>query len=305
MDEFSRIATYLAPLATSAGAFGLRDDAATLVAPQGEELVLTQDTLVEGIHFKGDEPPARIAQKALRVNLSDLAAKGATPLGYLLSLSLPAHCNEPWLAAFCEGLAADQATYGLSLLGGDSTASKQGVVITITAIGHTQHCVRRAGAQAGDTLFVTGTIGDGALGLHSDDAFLRDRYEFPQPRCAFAPAIRQFATAALDVSDGLLQDAKHLADASGVALHIALDALPLSDAAYTTDPQKLQALATGGDDYEILFTAPDSAELHAAAQQCGLRLTAIGKCEKGKGINISYAKKAYPLPAILGYTHSR
>lgn len=303
MDEFSRIATYLAPLATSAGAFGLRDDAATLQAPQGEELVLTQDTLVEGIHFAGSEPPARIAQKALRVNLSDLAAKGATPLGYLLSLSLPQGCDDAWLAAFCQGLAADQKQYGLSLLGGDSTASKQGAVITVTAIGHTPRCVRRAGAQAGDVLWVTGTIGDAALGLHSDHPQLRGRYELPEPHVDFAPAIRRFATAALDVSDGLLQDARHLADASAVALHIALDRLPLSDAAHTANPQKLVELATGGDDYEILFTAPESPALHAAAAEAGVRLTAIGHCANGKGINISHAEKAYPLPARLGYTH--
>lgn len=304
MSEFERIASYLAPLATSAGAFGLRDDAATLQAPAGEELVLTQDTLVEGIHFLGTEAPARIAQKALRVNLSDLAAKGATPLGYLLSLSLPKHCDDAWLEAFCQGLGADQKSYGLSLLGGDSTASKQGAVITITAIGHTPRCVRRAGAKAGDTLWVTGTIGDAALGLHSDHSHLRSRYELPEPPVAFAPAIRRFATAALDVSDGLLQDALHLANTSEVALHIALDRLPLSEAAHTTDASALVERATGGDDYEILFTAPDSPDLHAAATKAGIRLTAIGHCANGKGINLSYAEKAYPLPARLGYTHN-
>jgi thiamine-monophosphate kinase len=303
MQEFTRIATYLAPLATSAGAFSLRDDAATLTAPQGEELVLTQDTLVEGIHFRGSEPPARIAQKALRVNLSDLAAKGATPLGYLLSLSLPRSCDDAWLAAFCKGLAEDQKTYGLSLLGGDSTASKQGVVITITAIGHTPRSIRRAGAQAGDVLWLTGTIGDAALGLQNDHPHLRERYELPQPRVAFATAVRRFATAALDVSDGLLQDAQHLADVSDVALHIALDQLPLSAAAQTEDPATLVERATGGDDYEILFTAPDSAALHEAAQASNTRLTAIGRCEKGRGVNISHAEKAYPLPQKLGYTH--
>lgn len=305
MNEFDRIATYLAPLATSAGAFGLRDDAATLAAPVGGELVLTQDTLVEGIHFKGTEPPALIAQKALRVNLSDLAAKGATPLGYLLSLSLPDTCDDAWLAAFCSGLAQDQATYGITLLGGDSTASKQGAVITITAIGHSPRCVRRAGAQAGDVLWVTGTIGDAALGLHSSDAFLRNRYELPQPRTAFASVIRDHASAALDVSDGLLQDASHLAKQSDVAINIALDKLPLSKAAHTTDAQALVNLAIGGDDYEILFAAPPqrSDAIIAAAKAANTRVTLIGQCAEGTGLNITYAEKAYPLPPKLGYTH--
>lgn len=313
MDEFSRIATYFAPLATAKGALGLTDDAAYLTVPAGEQLVITVDTLVEGIHFAGDEPAPKIAQKALRVNLSDLAAKGATPLGYFLSLSLPTTCDEHWIADFCQGLAHDQKTYSLSLLGGDSTASKQGVVISITAIGSTGHMVRRSGAQVGDVLFVTGTIGDAALGLKAAqdelaDAFLLSRYHLPQPRVAFADAIRTHATAALDVSDGLLQDASHLAKQSAVALEIALDALPLSQQAiaYGDNCEARLALATGGDDYEILFTAPSASTeaLTAAAVDAGIALTAIGQCKHGAELQLSYAQKPVPLPAPLGYTHS-
>lgn len=314
MDEFTRIATYFAPLAAKAeGAFGLTDDAAILTPPADEQLVVTQDTVVEGIHFIGNEPAAHIAQKALRVNLSDLAAKGAVPLAYFLSLSLPPDHSEPWIADFAAGLAADQASYGITLMGGDSTASKQGVVITITAIGSTPRMIRRKGAQIGDILYVTGTIGDAALGLQAargtdEDTHLLSRYRLPQPRLAAIPLLRQFATAALDVSDGLLQDAQHLAQQSQTALHIALDSLPLSApaAAYASDAEKLLALATGGDDYEILFTAPaaQDAAIRHCAEQAGVRVTAIGHCEAGNTLQLTYAEKFLPLPRILGYSHS-
>lgn len=314
MDEFSRIATYFAPLAAKAeGAFGLKDDAATLVPPAGEELVITQDTLVEGVHFLPAEPPMQLAQKALRVNLSDLAAKGAAPMGYFLSLSLPPRCDEAWIEAFCRGLAEDQETYGITLMGGDSTASPQTVVVTITAIGSTPRIIRRAGANAGDRLFVTGTIGDGWLGLHvaqgklPHDAALLDRHRLPQPRVAFASAIRDHATAALDVSDGLLQDIGHLCDTSGVAITLAVDAVPLSKAAqaHVPDYEALLPLLAGGDDYEIVFTAPPAAEaalLHAA-KQAGMRLSAIGSCHAGAGLSLTYKGQARELPAHRGFRH--
>lgn len=316
MDEFNRIATYFAPLASAAeGAFGLTDDAAVVAVPAGEQLVVTQDTLVEGVHFLGAESPKLLAQKALRVNLSDLAAKGAIPLGYFLSLSLPPRCDDVWVEAFCSGLAEDQKTYGITLMGGDSTASPQGISITINAQGTTPRIIRRNGAQAGDTLFVTGTIGDALLGLQvaqgtlAHNADLLQRYHLPQPRVAFTTAIRDYASAALDVSDGLLQDARHLATQSGVALAIMLDALPLSNAAHThaPDAEALLRLATGGDDYELLFTAPPAhAEaLHRAARAAGIRLSAIGQCENGQGINASYAENAVVLPDALGYNHHR
>lgn len=311
MNEFDRIATFFAPLAAGAeGAFGLTDDAAVIVPPPGEMLVVTQDTLVESVHFIGNESPAQIAQKALRVNLSDLSAKGARPLGYFLSLSLPARCNEAWISGFCEGLAADQQHYGITLMGGDSTSSPDRIVITITATGTAPRMIRRNGAQAGDMVFVTGTIGDAALGLHhAEDIFLRDRYLLPQPRVAFAPAIQAYASSALDVSDGLLQDAGHIATQSGVGLELALDTLPLSEAAkqYVTDVTSLLALATGGDDYEILFTVPADkvTALQHMADAAGIPITAIGRCVNGEGINLTYAGNPVELPRTLGYSHSR
>lgn len=314
MDEFTRIATYFAPLAAKAkGALGLTDDAAFLAPPPNEQLVVTQDTIVEGVHFIGDEPARQIAQKALRVNLSDLAAKGATPLAYFLSLSLPPSRDEQWIADFATGLAADQDSYGITLMGGDSTASRQGVVITITAMGSTPSLISRSGAQAGDIVYVTGTIGDAALGLQAargegGDASTFDRYRLPQPRLAAIPLLRAFATASLDVSDGLLQDIQHISKQSKLGIDIALERLPLSDSAahFAHDAEHLLQLATGGDDYEIAFTAPpeETTQIQQYAKQAGLRVTAIGSCKKGASISISYAEKALPLPPILGYTHS-
>jgi thiamine-monophosphate kinase len=314
MDEFNRIATYFAPLTAKAeGAFGLCDDAALLTPPADEKLVITQDTLVESIHFIGTEPAASIAQKALRVNLSDLAAKGAVPLAYFLSLSLPASRNDAWVEDFARGLHADQEQYGITLMGGDSTASAQGVVITITAIGTAPRMIRRSGANEDDTLFVTGTIGDAFLGLQAargeyPDVAMLSRYRLPQPRTHATALLRRFATAALDVSDGLLQDAQHLCTQSGIALEIILDNLPLSDAAsrYACDLSHLLELATAGDDYEILFTAPPEKknEIQQLAQEAGLQVSAIGRCRKGTGLHLSHAEKAIPLPKKLGYTHA-
>lgn len=305
MDEFTRIATFFAPLATHPGAWGLKDDAAELDVPAGKKLVVTQDTLVESVHFLGDEAPGLLARKALRVNLSDLAAKGAEPLGYLLSLSLPERCDDAWLAAFAKGLHADQKTYGLSLLGGDSTRSPDKLVITITALGTTTRTVRRSGAQTRDLLFVTGTIGDAFLGLQvaqkrrgHDEMFLA-RYQLPEPRVAFANTIANYATAALDVSDGLLQDAQHLARESGLRLQLDLDRVPVSAA------EEILALATGGDDYEILFTAPKTAReaLQKAAENVGIRLTQIGYCAEGDGLHLSLCGEGVPLPESLGWKH--
>lgn len=312
MDEFERIARFLAPLATAAGAYGLRDDVASLSIPAGKQLVITQDTLVETIHFIGDEPPALLARKALRVNLSDLAAKGATPYGYLLSLSLPSRCDEGWVEAFAQGLAADQKTYGLSLLGGDSTGAPEHIALTITALGLAERTVRRDGAQVGDVLFVTGTIGDGYLGLKAargdieSHAELLSRYHLPQPRVGFAQAIAAYATASLDVSDGLLQDACHLARESGILLEMRYEDIPLSDAA-SAYPQEHMALLSGGDDYEILFTAPASAEeaLQQAAKGAGISLTRIGTCSEGQGVVLRQkGEKTIPLPRKLGWKHS-
>lgn len=307
MDEFARIAKFFAPLATLQGAFGLKDDAAELEIPPGKRMVLTMDSLVESIHFMGDEAPFLLAQKALRVNLSDLAAKGAKPYGYFLSLNLPERCDDHWLEEFACGLAVDQKLFGLSLLGGDTTRSPHELVITITAAGATDNIVRRSGAKAGDVVFVTGTIGDAFLGLQvthgllPPDDYLLGRYRLPEPRVAMAEAIAVHANACLDISDGLLQDLGHLTKASGIAAHIALDTVPFYD-----KTRDMLELATGGDDYELLLAAPAeaAAALKRAAYDAGTTLTAIGVCKEGTGIHLSLKGEYVPLPSRLGWMHS-
>lgn len=284
MNEFERIAHYFAPLAKLDGAFGLTDDAALLRVPPECELVLTTDTLHAGVHFFADTQAGLIAKKALRVNLSDLAAMGARPYGYLLNLSLPPGTCEDWLAAFAGGLREDQEAYGLSLLGGDSTATQGPLSITITALGMTEAggALRRSGAQAGETVYVSGTIGDAAIGLTQDPAYeaCNLRYLLPLPRVALAQAIAPHVRACLDISDGLAQDLGHLCRASGVGATIHAQQVPLSPEArrWLAAGGELSALLSGGDDYELLFAAPSQAEaaLQELARAQGVALSAIG-----------------------------
>lgn len=300
-DEFEIIARLFAPLATAPGARGLRDDAAVIDAGAW---VITTDTIVEGVHFLPDDPLDRVARKALRVNLSDLAAKGAAPQHFLVALQWPTSRDAAQIAAFAAGLAQDQSVYNVALLGGDTTSTPGLLAVTVTALGRPlgAHTPARGDARAGDDLWVTGTIGDGVLGLMArrgelagapeDCAWLADRYQLPEPRTVFAAAVARHAHAAMDVSDGLLGDAAKLADASGVALEIDPAAIPLSHPAaawLAAQPDRssgLARLATGGDDYEILFSAPAGARaaLLAAADDAGLRLSRIGAVRAGRGV---------------------
>jgi len=269
-----RIIAQFRALARHPGAFGLNDDAAALHPPAGCDLVLTADAVVAGVHFFADDPPEAVARKALRVNLSDLAAKGADPAGFLVSLALAASAGEPWVAGFARGLAEDAERYACPLLGGDTVKSPGPTMVSIAAFGFVPNdkMVRRAGARVGDAVVVTGTIGDAALGLRlRRDAkvagpwmldaaareFLIGRYLVPQPRNAVAVAVRRHASAAMDVSDGLAGDLEKLCRASGIAAEIRLADVPLSDAARSAivqDADLMEAALTGGDDYEILCT---------------------------------------------------
>ncbi len=291
--EQSFIQRHFAPLANASGAFGFRDDAASMTPPTGCDLVLTTDAVVAGIHFFPDDAPADIAAKALRVNLSDLAAKGADPLGALMALCLPGDLGEDWIAAFAAGLGADLDTYGLDLLGGDTVRAPM-LSVAITAIGSVPHgrMVRRSGASAGDALFVTGTIGDAALGLQcrtgelAKDAHLLDRYLRPRPRPKMAGALREHASAAMDVSDGLAGDLDALLAASGCSGSVEVETVPLSPSAARTvsnDPARWQTVLTGGDDYEILAAVAlaDSAAFTRAALAAGVAVTRIGTVEAG------------------------
>lgn len=266
--EQDLIQTYFAPLAGD-GAAGLMDDAATWVPTEGTETVLSTDTLVSGVHFMGDEPPDLIARKALRVNFSDLVAKGAAPCGYLLNLALAPAQDGAWLEKFSGGLAQDQAEFKCSLLGGDTVSTPGPLVVSVTAVGEVPAggVVRRATAGVGDVLYVTGTIGDSALGLDVlrgkcksiDDAFLIERYRLPKPRVDCLEVVRGFASAAMDVSDGLIGDLEQLVAASGLGAQVNSDLVPLSDPVRNLcqlDSQVLYRALTGGDDYEILFSVP-------------------------------------------------
>jgi thiamine-monophosphate kinase len=287
--EFSLIARHFRPLA-GPGALDLADDAAVLAPPPGRELVLTVDAMVGGVHFLPDDPPDLIGRKLLRVNLSDLAAKGAQPIGYLMTVSTPKGTPDSWYAGFAAGLAQDQATYGVTLLGGDTTSTPGPISLSLTIIGHVAAgcAVRRAGARPGDEVWVTGTIGDGALGLQvalgrlaDGSGFLLDRYRLPQPRVGLA--LSGIASAGMDVSDGLVQDLGHICAASGVAAEIRADAVPLSEAARAAGPAWLETCLIGGDDYELLLAVPPHRRdaLRAAAAQAGVAVTCIGRVAAG------------------------
>ena len=287
--EFSLIARHFRPLA-GPGSLDLRDDAALLTPPPGKQLVLTVDAMVAGVHFLPDDPPDLVGQKLLRVNLSDLAAKGATPLGYLMTVSTPKTTPDAWFAAFAAGLARDQKTYFCTLLGGDTTSTPGPISLSLTIIGTVTPglSVHRFGAAAGDGIWVTGTIGDGALGLQvalgkllDSNGFLLDRYRLPQPRIGFN--IGGIASAGMDVSDGLVQDLGHLCRASDLRAEIDAHKVPASDAALKAGPDWLETRLTGGDDYELLLAVPPAREtaLQAAASAAGIPVTRIGTFHSG------------------------
>lgn len=310
MGEDELIQTIFAPLAAGfPGALGLADDAAVLTPPVGMDLVLTTDAVAEGVHFLADDAAADIAWKALAVNASDLAAKGARPLAYLMSLSFPAAPARAWLDGFAAGLAEAQAAFAIGLAGGDTDRRPGPLSITITAVGAVPHgaMVRRGTAAAGDVLFLSGTLGDGALGLRlrtgampaaamglesEAAAALVARYLRPTPRLSLAPALLACASAAMDVSDGLVKDCGRLARASGVAAEIEAVCVPFSEPARTAmaaRPELRDVMLTGGDDYEILAAVvPERAEAFAAAAAAaGERVTRIGRLVEGAGVSVT------------------
>lgn len=322
--EFDIIAKYFAPLAAEfEGAFGLGDDAARLGG-----FVVTKDVLVEGVHFREKDPIGDVAKKALRVNLSDLAAKGARPIGYLLGCVWPAGVREETIAAFAAGLAEDQAAYKIALIGGDTTAHfEKGapLVVAVTMIGAegSGGLIRRSGARPGDDLYVTGAIGDSGLGLAAlagewkpspaHKAFLVERYRLPSPRVAFGGALSGLASAAIDISDGLIADAGHVAAESAVSIEVAADKIPLSAAACAwlaaqqDGDAALARLASAGDDYEILFAAPPARRrsIDMAAQLTKTPVARIGAVGKGDGVRLVAADGRVLPAATGGFDHFR
>ncbi len=305
-DEDALIARFFAPMA-GPGAEGLRDDAASLTPRPGHDLVLTTDAIVEGVHYLQGDPPESIARKALGVNLSDLAAKGTEPRGFLLTLALADDWTEEWLAGFADGLRAASAEYGCVLLGGDTVRAAGPTLVSITAIGEVPcgTIIRRQSARPGDRLCVSGTIGDAALGLiqcrepdlriaAEDRAYLIERYRHPRPRLALAPVLRAHARAAMDISDGLVGDlAKMLSE--GMSARVTIPDIPLSQAArqaLAADPARLETILTGGDDYEILCAvAPESlGAFLEEAQGAGLPVSVIGTVLEGEGAPVFVAE---------------
>jgi thiamine-monophosphate kinase len=299
------IARYFRPLARHPGAFALGDDAAAVTPQPGHDIVLKADAIIGGVHFFHDDTPAGVAKKALRVNLSDLAAKGATPIGFLLSLALPSSIGPHWLKDFARGLGTDAKHFGCPLLGGDTDRTPGPVTISIAAFGTLPRgsMVRRAGARPGDRILITGTIGDAALGLalrrrydvakewqlkREHRHYLIERYRLPQPRNALAATLRKFASASMDISDGLVGDLSKLCRASGVDAEIEAARVPLSPAAravLAAKPKLIETMLTGGDDYEIVCAvAPGKVpRFCAAAATAGVAVCEVGKVVKGEG----------------------
>jgi thiamine-monophosphate kinase len=304
--EFVFIDRYLRKLAAP-GALGLEDDAAVLSVPAGRELVLSADAMVAGVHFRPDDTPDLVARKLLRTNLSDLAAMGAAPLGYLLTISVPRTTPEAWFAGFAAGLFEDQEIFGIGLLGGDTTSTPGPVSLSLTIVGTVAPgaAMRRRGAGVGDGVWVTGTIGDGALGLAALQGKLDDptgalaaRYRLPQPRLGLKAGI---ASAAMDISDGLVQDLGHICRASGIAAEIDAASVPRSAAALAAGDKWLATCLTGGDDYELLLAVPAAQEaaLRLAFAGLGVPVARIGQFVTGSGVRVN----GVVLPERHGWSH--
>lgn len=322
-DEFALIEDLFAPLAAASPvALGLRDDAALFRPSEGYELVLTVDAIVEGVHFLPDDPAEAVARKLLRVNLSDLAAKGARARGYLLVTSWRRDTSLAWMKGFAAGLAADQAVFSVALWGGDTVSTPGPLTFSLTAIGELPQgsMLKRSGARIGDQLFVTGTLGDAALGLQvgkgalswlspSHQIYLRERYLVPQPRLDLGVRLRGTASAALDISDGLLADLGHLCRQSGVGARVDIAALPLSpalSAALEARPELIEAVLGGGDDYEILFAAPpeQAPGLSRFAAETGIAISRIGEVTApDKGVRAVTREGREIIPKHMGFRH--
>jgi thiamine-monophosphate kinase len=324
-SEDELIAAYFAPLAGS-GALGLSDDAALLAEKPGHDIVVTTDMLIAGVHFFTRDPPGAIARKALRVNLSDLSAKAAEPRGFLLGLALPGDWTEPWLAGFSQGLGEDAAAHKCPLLGGDTVKSLGATVITITAFGAVpaQSMVRRGGVEAGDRIYVSGTIGDAALGLklrrnaaedaawigslsQPEAAYLTGRYLLPQPRLSLRGALRAHAHAAMDISDGFAGDLAKMLRLTGMTAEVQTARVPHSAGARTalvSSPSLAETILTGGDDYEILCAVPPSQSFsfEEEAAAAGVLVTPVATAtpgdrppafKDGEGRSLAFARPSY------------
>ncbi len=317
-DEFAVIRDLFAPLTRGdPGAFDLTDDAALINVPDGQELVVTADAMSAGTHFRIEDPPDLIGRKLLRVNLSDLAGKGATPVSYLLTCAWPEDITRSWIERFVGGLALDQTQYEIHVIGGDTISTHGPMSLSLTAFGYVKKgkMLLRSGAGPGDVLYISGTIGDAGLGLKlltgeldcRNDQYkdvLIDRYQLPQPRTQLGPKLLDLATACLDVSDGLVADAGHMAAASGLGLRIELEKVPFCHAARAvmTDPVSLLG---AGDDYELLFAMPPDRQdqVQQISAALNIALTPIGQAIEGEGVEVVDARGNPVAIEQAGYRH--
>lgn len=325
LGEFERIARFYSPLVKGqSDALELKDDAALVTPPPGMRMAVTADALVSGVHFLPNDPADRVARKALRVNISDLAAMGAVPYGYTITLALPQGMvdAEAWIALFARGQAEEHAEYGIRLLGGDSVSTPGPLSISVTAFGWVpaHKALLRSGAQPGDDIYVSGRIGDSFLGLSvlqggnfdltdADRAVLISSYQLPQPRPTLGQLLLDVASAGLDVSDGLLQDLGHICEVSGCGAEVELSLVPFSSLG-----QKLvQAgavfpaeMVTGGDDYELLFTAPEDSRIIVSAlgEKAGVPVTRIGRIRSDPNVDLLDADGQIMVLDRQGYTHA-
>jgi thiamine-monophosphate kinase len=320
MNEFDRIDRFFRPLATHEAALGLRDDVALLSPKAGMQIILTTDAISQGIHFIGDEPPSEIARKLMRVNLSDIAAKGGVPIGYLLDIILPRDLTDEWFENFASGLARDQNEFGLSLLGGDTISTSGTPSFSMTMIGEVPNgkALLRGGAKVGDAIVVSGNLGEGAAGLLAsrkklsaisdiDAAYLISRYRLPQPRLAAGQAIQNIAHASMDISDGLMQDLGHMCKASGVGATVHLEAIPITASIrklWLAGDMTTEDIVAGGDDYELLFAVPKDqfGVLADIARETKTPLTLIGEFTQNTNVELSRYGKQVVL-SKLGYSH--
>ena len=309
MDEFDLIKKYLVPISSVESQF-LSNDGAVFKPKMNLDYVISTDTIVEKIHFIGNESPNLIAKKALRTNLSDLAAMGANPEFYSLSISLPKVKANSFIKNFAKGLEEDQKEYRIKLLGGDLTASSDLITITINIIGTVPNgkCISRSNAMVNDQLYVTGILGLSNIGLlnlnNNDKKFSKAKlkYYLPQPRINFSTSVRNFVSSMIDISDGFVQDCKHLARLSNLEFVINLKNLPISDIGLLSYEERLNAALIGGDDYELLFTSPPkySGKINEIAKSHGLQVTKIGYVKNGN--NGQVTSKNLPLK-INAYKH--
>ena len=324
-NETELIQTYLAPLAAGfPGAFGLTDDCALIAGDASHDLVVTTDPIIAGVHFFAQDRPGDIAWKALAVNVSDLIAKGAEPFAYTMALAFPKAPGHAWMATFAEGLKAAQLMFGCHLIGGDTDCTSGPLSISVTVFGRVPAgaFVKRSGAREGDHVFVTGTVGDSALGLDihrqaaafdshlssGDRSFLVGRYLRPAPRTEMAPIVRAFASAALDISDGLVKDLERLARHVPARIEVRSDTLPLSlpaRKALIADPARIAPIISGGDDYEILFSVSPGRleEFRYAMRAVPVEVTEIGILERGSGVCVLDAAGTRLDQGLTGYDH--